>query len=320
MIGQYFSVKNKYYLNGFDWSMGIIDLIMKNTTCAGNASQIVYMLDAPPDETAVRSALGEFLRLFPVIHGSVSRHWTLTPYWRMPNGDRSHPLPLTVTRLDDASPGRSVMDVLTDCINTPFPNQDTHLAFHLIYGRGEQCFALTFDHRLFDARGAECFISLFQQFMASGSDRALAAGVRLTQDFNLRLWKDKFLAGRSVNRRLIALSKDKVRALPVDLNHREGGFRYRIISFTREETKRIVASAYNEAGYLMIMPYLFSRVAEGMHKLFEQRGVPRTGEYVVPVSTDMRRAKDIREELFFNHNSMFFFQARQADIPDRKRF
>ncbi len=319
MIGKYFSVKNKYYLNGFDWVMGIIDLIMRNTTCAGNASQIVFMLDAPPDEALVRESLLEFLLLFPVIWGSVSRHYTLTPYWKMPKGKIEHPLPLTVTRLDDASSRRSIMDVLTACINTPFPDKHTHLAFHLIYGRSEQCLALTFDHRLFDARGAESFVNLFQTYMASNRDPAACGKIRLTQDFDLRLWKDKFLAGRTVNRKLIALSKDKVRAVPVDLDRRGGGFRYRIISFDREETKRIIKSAYNEAGYLLIMPYLFSRVAEGLHRLFEQKGVPPIGEYVVPVSTDMRRAKDIRDELFFNHNSMFFFQLKQADMSDRKQ-
>ncbi len=319
MIGQYFSVKNKYYLNGFDWVMGIIDLIMRNTTCAGNASQIAYLLDAPPDETRVRESLAEFLRLFPIIWGTVSRHYTLTPYWKMPKGNIEHSLPLTVTRLDDASPRRTVMDVLTSCINTPFPDNNTHLAFHLVYGRGEQALALTFDHRLFDARGAESFISLFQQFMAANGDSAVSDKVRVTQDFDLRLWKDKFLAGRTVNRKLIALSKDKVRAVPVDLNHRGGGFRYRVINFDREETKQIIKRAYNEAGYLMIMPYLFAQVAQGMHKLFEQRGVPLVGEYVVPVSTDMRRAKDIRDELFFNHNSMFFFQVKQTVVSDRKQ-
>ena len=86
MISEYLSVRNKYYLNGFDWVMGTIDLIMKNATCAGNASQIVFMLDAPPDEHQAREALGRFLRLFPVIGGKVSRHWTLTPYWKMPKG------------------------------------------------------------------------------------------------------------------------------------------------------------------------------------------------------------------------------------------
>src|SRR5574341_1500962 len=89
---------------------------------------------------------------------------------------------------------------------------------------------------------------------------------------------------------------------------------YSGIGYLAEE----VLSFGDQAGYLMIMPYLFACVAEGLHRVFERRGAP-SGAYVVPVSTDLRRAKDIREELFFNRNSMFFFQLKPGDVVDRKR-
>jgi hypothetical protein len=202
-------------------------------------------------------------------------------------------------------------------INTPFGSPRRHLAFHLVYGKNEQCFALTFDHRLFDARGAESFIGLLQQFLAS-NDAGIAGPVRLTQGYDLSRWKDKFLAGQLVQRKVMAISKEPMRSIPVNLDHSGRRFRYRIISFDREETKRITETAYDQAGYLMIMPYLFSRVIDGMHRIFEQRGVA-AGAYVIPVSTDIRRARDIREQLFFNHNSMFFFQIRPEDLRDRGR-
>lgn len=318
MALEYFSVKNKYYLNGFDWVMGVIDLIMKKTTGAGNASQIVLMLDAPPDEAVVREALTRFIRLFPVIGGSVSRHYTGTPYWRMPKKNAGPPLLLTVTRLDGAGPERDMLGVLTRHINTPFRNENEHLAFHLVYGKGEQCIAMTFDHRLFDARGAESFMALFQQFLASNGDAQLVRNVRLTQGFDLSQWKHKFLGGQKVNRRIRSFAKDPVRALPVGMDGVPRGFKYRVISLDPEATKRVTGTAYDQAGYLMIMPYLFACVAEGLHRVFERRGAP-SGAYVVPVSTDLRRAKDIREELFFNRNSMFFFQLKPGDVVDRKR-
>jgi len=318
MIREYFSVKNKYYLNGFDWVMGVMDLLMKNTTCAGNASQIALMLDTPPDEDRVRDGLRRFLRLYPLVHGSVSRHYTLTPYWKLPKSGAEHPLPLTVTRIEDGSPDASVLGVLGRHINTPFPDKHSHLRFHLVYGKGEQCIALTFDHRLFDARGAESFMALFQRHLAGGDDEQFFRDVKLTQGFDLSGWKQKFLAGQTVNRRVIALTKDRVRAVPLMVNGQKAGFRYRIISFDREEAARIVDRAYAEAGYLMIMPYLFARVAVSMHRIFERRGGMQ-GAYVVPVSTDLRRAKDIREELFFNRNSMFFFQVKAEDAGDPKR-
>ncbi len=317
MLLNYLSVRNKYYLNGFDWVMGVIDLIMRKTTCAGNASQVVFMLDTPPDETAFRAALQRFLALFPVIGGSVSRHYTLTPYWKMPKGNAAPTVPLTVTRLDDAAGPDGLLAAVTYSVNTPFGNAHEHLVFHLVYGRNEQCLAMTFDHRLFDARGAESFMNLFQEFLAGGEDSRIAENVRLTQGFDLRPWKPKFLAGQAVNRKMIALSRETMRSLPINLGGKPG-FRYRIVSFSREEAEGIYTRAYAEAGYLMIMPYLFARVFQTLHGVFERRGVPH-GAYVVPVSTDLRQAKDIREELFFNQNSMFFFQVQPGDVPDLKR-
>lgn len=315
MLLKYLSVHNKYYLNGFDWVMGVIDLIMKKTTCAGNASQVVFMLDSPPDETAFRTALQRFLALFPIIGGSIGRHYTLTPYWKMPPPDSAPQVPLTVTRLDGAD---DLNTALAGFINTPFKGAHEHLAFHLVYGRNEQCLAMTFDHRLFDARGAESFMNLFQEYLAAGEDPTIAEKVRLTQSFDLWPWKPKFLAGQAVNRKMIALSREAMRAIPITLNGKPKGFRYRVVSFGQEETERIYNTAYAEAGYLMIMPYLFARVFQALHGVFERRGVPH-GAYVVPVSTDLRQAKDIREELFFNKNSMFFFQVPPADISDLKR-
>lgn len=306
----YLSVGDKYYLSGFDWVMGVLDLIMKRTTCAGNASQIVLTLERPLDEDEFRRKMGAFLARFPVIAGRVSRHYTLAPYWKMPGRGRFPDLHLTVQRVEGQDLG-----VLTRHVNTPFRDEGAHLAFHYLAGRGTQCLAMTFDHRLFDARGAESFISLFQRFLAG--DESVAGNVNLVRSIDLTQWKRKFLAGQAVNRKMIAFSKDPVRALPISRNGGRPGFKYRILSFSREESDAVTRRAYEEAGYLMIMPYLFSAVIRCMHRLFEERGA-EPGAYVIPVSTDLRKAKDIREELFFNQNSMLFFQVHPGDIADRK--
>jgi hypothetical protein len=317
MLLDYLSLKNKYYLNGFDWVMGVIDSIMRRTTGAGNASQVVFTLDSPPDEGRFVASLERFLALFPLIGGSISRHYTLTPFWKVPKRAGAPPVRLSVIRLEPGG-GEGMLEVLTRCINTPFRGKHEHLAFHLVYGSGEQCVAMTFDHRLFDARGAESFMNLFQEYLSAGEDTSLADGVRLTQKLDLREWQDKFLAGQTVNRTMIALSKETIRSLPLQMERAREGFRYRIVSFDREESAAITDRAFSEAGYLMIMPYLFSRVFTVLHRVFVGRGV-EGGAYVVPASTDVRQAKDIRQELFFNHNSMFFFQIRPEEVEDGPR-
>lgn len=310
---------SRYYLNGFDWVMGVIDSIMRRATGAGNASQVVFFLDTPLEEELFTGALQRFLDLFPVLGGTVSRNpINLAPFWKMPKQGEPVSVPLTVTRLGDEAGTEAVHRELTRFINTPFAGPREHLAFHLVYGGGHLCVAMTFDHRIFDARGAESFMNLFQEFLSAGEDKAIADGVRLTQDADLKEWKQKFLSGQVVNQRVVALSRQTVQALPVDMEQAPQGFRYRILCFDREETEAIYDRAFSEAGYLMIMPYLFARVVEALHGVFRRRGV-EGDSYVVPVSTDIRQAQDIRQQLFFNHNSMFFFQVPVEEAEDRVR-
>ncbi|HXC93069.1 MAG TPA: hypothetical protein VN652_03610 [Geobacteraceae bacterium] len=318
MIFNYLSLKNKYYLNGFDWVMGVIDIIMRKTTGAGNASQVVFMLDTPPDEALFTASLTRFLALFPILGGTIARHYTLTPYWKFREDGKQPPVVLTVTRIGEDGSDGSLMDALSRFINRPFSGNREHLAFHLVYGRGEQCIAMTFDHRLFDARGAESFMNMFQEYLSSGEDSSVAGGVRTTQKLDLRDWKEKFKAGQVVNRKMIALSKETIRGIPINYENGFKGFRHRIVCFDKDEAAKIYDRAFAEAGYLMIMPYLFARVFSTLHPIFVKRGV-EGGAYVVPASADVRQAKDIRQELFFNHNSMFFFQVKQEDIADNSR-
>jgi hypothetical protein len=208
------------------------------------------------------------------------------------------------------------MDHLHRTINTPFRSRHEHLAFHLVCGKGEQCVAMTFDHRLFDARGAEAFMNLFQEYLAGGEEPGVTDGIRLTQKLDLREWQDKLLAGQTVNRKMIALSRETIRAFPVDTSRTMRGFRHRIVQFDRQESAAITERAFDVAGYLLIMPYLLAEVCRILHPIFAGRGVAGTA-YVVPASTDLRQGRDIREELFFNHNSMFFFQVMAQQATDR---
>ncbi len=56
------SSKNKRYLSGFDWAMGIIDSMMKDTTSAGNIAQTVFVLNSRIDEAALRNHLSRFVK------------------------------------------------------------------------------------------------------------------------------------------------------------------------------------------------------------------------------------------------------------------
>ncbi|MCK5504192.1 MAG: hypothetical protein KAJ10_03475, partial [Thermodesulfovibrionia bacterium] len=78
------SYKNKYYLSGFDWVMCVMDDIIKETTCAGNYAQVVFLLNSRVEEELIRSKLARFMKEFPVLQARLSRDYNLAPYWKFP--------------------------------------------------------------------------------------------------------------------------------------------------------------------------------------------------------------------------------------------
>jgi hypothetical protein len=86
---------------------------------------------------------------------------------------------------------------------------------------------------------------------------------------HLSEWKKKFLAGRNVNRMIVALSKTPPATLPVP-SGKNRGFKFRLISFNQQETQTIIDNAYREAGYLMETPYLLAASCSN-NELFGKR-------------------------------------------------
>lgn len=303
--------KRKRYLSGSDWGINTLDHMMKAATCSGNMSQIVLMLKAPLDEREVRDRLNQFTRQFPVLQGRVARDWKFAPYWKIPatvNGDVS----LSVSTLDEVS-FSSLLGLLTKSANSRFRDDTEHIAFHLFTNSKRSALAMTFDHRLFDARGAESFLNLFQQSLLG---KAVSGDIAFRSTHALTRWKDKFLAGQQVNRRIIALSQSRPEALAVQGDLAKG-FRYKLICFSEQETTAIYDKAYQEAGYLLESPYFLSVITHAMHKLFTR--VSGDGSsYLIPVTMDLRPGLDTLQEIFFNHVSYLFYQIPVQEAGELK--
>jgi hypothetical protein len=288
--------------------------MMKATTCAGNMSQIVLLLDAPLDEFEVRNRLNAFVKQFPVLEGQVSRDLKLAPYWKIPAKSR-HDVKLTVLNADNRLSRESVLAHFTASANAPFQYETEHLAFHLLKGPDLCWLAMAFDHRVFDARGAELFLNLFQQNINNGSPAA-SGDIAFTSTAALTQWSKKFLAGKNVNRRIIGLSKSSPSALPLSRNG-SGCQRYHLLSFTEQETAHIYDRAYAEAGYLLESPYLLAVIIQCMHVLFSTKQEAGSS-YLIPVTLDLRPNKDPLQEMFFNYVSYFFYQVPAGEAADRK--
>ncbi len=302
----------KRYLSGHDWAINTLDYMMKSLTSSGNMSQIVLVLDGHLDEADLHGRVNRFLKRFPVLEGTVARDFKLTPYWKIPSS-ANRDVTLKVTRIDGGFSLDAVFSRLQENANSKFRDDKEHIAFHLFTnGTTQSALAMTFDHRLFDARGAEAFLNLLQQ---NRDNHDLSGDIRFTSSMALTQWKNKFLAGRSVNRRIIALSESTPKAFPFP-EGRGRGFTYRLLAFTEQETSEIYARAYHEAGYLMESPFFLAAITRTIHGLFSATSNDGTS-YVIPVSTDLRPGKEPLQEIFFNHISFLFFQISLADAADR---
>lgn len=294
--------KRKRYLSGADWGIGALDRMMKTTTCSGNMSQIVMVLDRCVDEQSLRKLLQNVREQWPVLQGHVKRDAKLAPYWKIPQSLRRD-ITLNVTHLRDASAQAAVDELLTMSANSVFVDDNEHIAFHLFTDPKRSVLAMTFDHRLFDARGAESFINLVQTSLMTSTEKQ---DIYFKSSSELKKWKNKFLAGRNVNRKLISLSKSTPVSLPMQAD-RTKGFRYRILEFNEKETAGIFENAYQTAGYLLESPFFLAAITHAFHKL-AQRKDTMGDSYLIPVSMDLRPGREPLQEIFFNHVSYLFYQ------------
>ena len=302
----------KCYLSGSDWVINSLDHLMKMTTCSGNMSQIVLMLDSPLDGKNLSSTVNSFAKNFPVLQGRVARDFKLTPYWKIPAAcDRD--VTLNVSKHTETSTLETFLPLLEQSANSRFADEREHLSFHLFNSSRRSALAMTFDHRLLDARGAELFLNLFQQTLQG---KGSFEKTTFTSSMELTRWGEKFLAGRNVNRRIISLS----RSIPRSFSLQPGidkSLKYRLLNFTSDETSAILDRACSESGYLMESPFFLAVITQAIHELFSARSDDGSS-YLIPVTTDLRSGQDILNELFFNHVSFLFYQIPVDRCQDMK--
>ena len=298
-------VKPKNYLTGVDWIINTLDYVTRRATGVGNMSQVVLELDSAPDETELQQQLNRFAAHYPVLFGRTSRAVNLAPYWKIPSIKKVRPVSLNVYRAEDA---------LSDAVNVPFNGPKEHVAFHLVAAAEKNYFAMTFDHRLFDARGAEAFLAMFHKCQEQPT--TTPPEILLEEPAHLNQWRKKFAAGKSVNRKLIELAANtSTRTLPLPKIPGRHRYAFRTIFFDQDQTASIIETAEKEAGYLMLMPYALAASVKVLHRVFSKEG-RGNGHYVIPVSIDIRPVKKVAQQIFFNHVSFLFFKIDPSIIED----
>ena len=305
---------DKYYLGGIDWIINALDYLSQKAAGCGNLSQVILRLSASLDETILKGKLASFVRLFPCVQGRVSRDYNLAPYWKYPREAKAV-IELRCKRCKDKE---EAFAVFSEAVNIPFKGKQEHACFYYVITPQEGYFSLVFDHRLFDARGAEDFLFLFNEFFCGRC--TVKETMCPVQTAGLSHWKEKFLAGKRANRLFIGLSRNaSVRHIPLPDKVHSRHFKFRIRTFGKDQSRDITDNAYNTAGYLMLAPYLLAASLLSVRECFKDY-LQDGSDFLVPVNTDIRLRNSGLKQLFFNHLSFLFLRIKDKDIRPDKEF
>ncbi len=307
--------KSKRYLSGIDWVIGALDEMCVRATGGSNASQVVLELKGRFDDDRFRAAVAGFTSQFPVLGGRPARDWNLAPYWKMPPPGRPIPVKVEIRSVAE----QDVMPALAQGINTRFAGAHEHLAFRVLHVDDDRHYlALHFDHRLFDAQGAEAFLDLFQRWSGGEDCRDRLARILPAEPAHLSDWMNKFEAGKQLVRQLLAFSKTTPVILPRPVPLKGRGFKFALIEFDARDSQSIIERAYKSAGFLMFMPYVLATALQTLDGVFRARHA-KGQDYLITVSVDSRTPDTAASKMFFNHVSFLFFGVPAVILGDRKQ-
>ncbi|MGB5158875.1 MAG: hypothetical protein WBN77_15725 [Desulfobacterales bacterium] len=301
--------KTRRYLTGIDWIIHVLNYMTIQETGADFMSQIVIEVFGTVNAGELFGRLNSFINKYPVLYGYASRDINLAPYWKVPPAGKTDVL-FDYMKVENGASFEVIIKHLENKINTAFNNKRHHLAFFLINSGDKSFIAMRFDHLIFDAANAEAFLNLFQKEWKEKTQ----SGCKIAPEpAHLNLWMEKFMAGQRVNRAFLKIA-DKIPPRVFPLPAVTNGFKFKILSFDKKDADTISENAFNEAGYLMLMPYSLAASVYCFHKIFAGRLIS-SGDYVIPVSINMKKQEKENKQFFFNNVSFLIFKIK-ADIAE----
>lgn len=297
------------YLNGVDWVITGLDHSLRQTAGLGNWSQLVLELDGEPDFDRFNDAVQRYASAFPVLQGRAVRGWQLAPAWKIPRRTRPIRVPVAKQFLPAETPFEVITERLGQCVAVHSGTPGRYIGFNLIYTTQKTYLAFRFDHRLFDARGAELFTQGLIRFLNTGEPPAYTDVP--AQKSCLSPWNEKFNSGRQVVRMLHDQKSEMAPFNFTPSNQEPFSFRFSVIPLDENQSARLLDRAYDEAGYLMLTPWLADWMTTALDKLKPVSGLKMNG-YMIPCSADLRVGSN--PQLFFNHVA-FICLSRKAGPP-----
>lgn len=309
------NISNRYYLNGIDWVMAALDQLNIKQTGLGNHSQLVLVLKGYLDKTKLIQRLSLVLSKSSFLKGRIKRAWHLAPYW-ISEPENFDPGDIRSFKVEN-----NLDSILKDCAKTPFKDDKTILGFDLIYSDNQTYLIMRFNHRMFDARGAEALLEYILDEQKSDIKYSLPS-----QDAQLNLWKSRFFSGQRINRFLRSIYTKKTRVAQIGdrfngchndrhndcLNKLESNnsHSFYLSTFSEDQTIIIDENAVKKAGYLMNGIYILSCVAKSFDSLFKKHN--SIGSMLIPINVDVRETKFSNAKIFFNNVSFMLFNIKQG--------
>ena len=298
------------YLTGIDWIVGTMD------RGAGCFSQAILELEGNCSLALLSEAVEKVSQRFPLLHGRIARDWlNLAPYWKVPA--ESERFEIKHFELSADAEQRSE-ELLDRHANEPLYSRSQHLRFILIsLGTERSRLGMVFDHRLFDAFGAEGLLRLIHHAW-EGKLEEYAPRIRQTEPAHLDHWKRRFESGQTLNRYLLKMNEQRVCALRAPYGPPRRAVRFVHEQMTQEETADFSHRAEEEIGMPILLPSAAARAVAATRATIPIP--PFSGEqYLLFTTVNQRLPGQEWDSLFFNHLSLMTLSSgwrQPAGVPE----
>jgi len=307
--------KSKRYLSGSDWLVHALHYNTLQATGVGNSSMIVLEMEGVFELEDFKKTVRQVTEAIPFFAGRASRDWTLAPLWT-PGRKKNVNVSVSIETIEEDVWQEAIPVVLEEWANKPFESDRDYLCFRVLQVGLARCYlTMQFDHRLFDAYGAEYFLGLLGKVF---SDKIridqICKEIRLTEPAHLDQWRENFLSGRTVIRSRYKFLEKPI--LTLKTPHEKQYQDHISVFLTAEETMQFEAQVQTHAGYLMTLPYGLYVAAMVFRHLAQSLNAPKE-DFLASCSIDQRHLSSDRPTIFFNYLSFMFFRISQADLENR---
>jgi len=304
-------------LTGADCFVLALSRMMKRQGQNGLIGQTQLQLEGVPDIATLEAGAKRFGAGYPLLNARVRRSlFSLVPSWRQDiHSDRILGLHLWKEAGAEAVDGgiaakevKSLHHLAEDLLNSPLDDQSgvRNLRLDLILLRdGGSALLFTWDHLLFDGKGAEFLVRAFIEACKGTSLPDFSNKPATPVPIAAQLKKAK-----PATDRFSEIVSNKYRSLSSN-NPGPCRLRYKLLKFDPEETIKVQERATAFSGLFAISFYL-ACAARGHRKAFLSRGSDPT-HYVSSILVQLRR-KGAHSDPFQNRVTVLFFSLKKEDL------